>query len=259
MKHTFFSLTILLAAGTASFNCAAEDMTVTSNVVTNGHPAGTETVYMSQDHIRHSESQGTDVIIDLKTGAMTNIDVKKKTYYVMTKQDMEAMQAKMNERMSDPKVKQAMAAFQGMSASMAASTEVKKTGVTRKVGGYSCEEWLISMGGMMNMTECVTSELKYPVQTWAALADFNESMRKSMSGFGGGAKSGADFAEKMKSIKGFPVATTTTVDAGVMKTTTSSEVTEVSRAPITASIWEVPAGFTQRDNPMMKSLQEHGR
>jgi hypothetical protein len=80
-----------------------------------------------------------------------------------------------------------------------------------------------------------------------------------MSGFGAGARSGADFAEKMKSIKGFPVATTTTVDAGLMKTTTSSEVTEVSRTPIAASTWEVPAGFTQRDNPMMRSLQQHGR
>jgi hypothetical protein len=260
MKHTFLQLTILLSAATASFNCSAEDLTVVSNVITNGKPGGTETSYLSEDHIRHSEAKGTDMIIDLKTGAMTNIDVKKKTYYVVTRKDMEAMQAKMNERMNDPKMKQMMAAMQGMSSSMAASAEVKKTGVSRKVGGYSCEEWLINMGGMMSMTECVTSDFKYPVQTWAALADFNESMRKSMGGaFGASAKSGADLAEKMKSIKGFPVATTTTVNAGVMKTTISSEVTQVSRTPIPASTWEVPAGFTQRENPMMKSLQEHGR
>jgi hypothetical protein len=259
MKHTFFSLTILLAAVTATFNCSAEDLTVVSNVITNGHPEGTETSYISEDHIRHSQSQGRDVIIDLKTGVMTTIDARKKTYYVVTRKDMEAVQAKMNERMSDPKMKQMMAAMQGMSSSMASSTEVKKTGVTRKVAGYSCEEWLINMGGMMNMTECVTSDFKYPVQTWAALADFNESMRKSMSGFGASAKSGAELAEKMKSIKGFPVATKTTVDAGITKTTTSSEVAELSRTPIPVSTWEVPTGFTQIDNPMMKALQQHGR
>lgn len=259
MKYTFSWLSILCAAGLASSNCLAEDLTVVSNVMTNGHPAGTQTDYMSGDHIRHSQSQGTDMIIDLKTGAMTNIDAKKRTYYIMTRQDMEAMQTKMNERMSDPKVKQAMAAMQGMRSSMAASTEVRKTGVTRKVAGYACEEWRISMGGMMNMTECVAGDFKYPVQTWVALADFNASMRKSMGGFGPDAKAGADFAEKMKSIKGFPVATTTTIDAGVTKSTTSSEVTEVSRAPIGASTWEVPAGFTQHDNPAMTSLREHGR
>jgi hypothetical protein len=259
MKYTFSWFSILFAVGLASSNCRAEDLTVVSNVMTNGHPSGTQTDYMSGDHIRHSGSQGTDMIIDLKSGAVTNIDVKKRTYYIMTRQDMEAMQTKMNERMSDPKVKQAMAAMQGMSSSMAASTEVKKTGVTRKVAGYACEEWRINMGGMMNMTECVASDFKYPVQTWVALADFNASMKKSMGGFGPNAKAGEDFAEKMKSIKGFPVATTTTIDAGLTKITTSSEVSEVSRAPIVASTWEVPAGFTQRENPMMRSLQEHGR
>src|SRR5579872_575173 len=237
MKQAF-SLIAIMAAGTASFSCAAEDLTVISSVTTNGKPGGIETNYMSGDHIRHSLSEGTDVIIDLKTGTMTNINEKKKNYFVMTKQDMEAMQAKMAERMNDPKMKQAMAMMQGLGSSMASSTEVKKTGVSRKVAGYACEEWLISMGGMMTMTECVTNDLKYPAQSWAAMADFNESMRKTMGGIGPSAKAGADYAEKMKSIKGFPVATSSTVDAGVMKMTTSSEVTEVRRDAIPASAWQ---------------------
>jgi hypothetical protein len=257
MKLRFLALTIFAATGTASVACMADDLTVVSNVTTNGQPGGTQTSYISSDHIRHSESKGNDVIIDLKSGAMTNIDGKKKTYYVMTKEDMDAMQAAMAARMNDPKMKQAMAMMQGMSSSMASSTEVKKTGVTRKVAGYACEEWLITMGSMMSMTECVTNDFKYPVQSWAALADFQESMRKSMS-FGPSAKSGADYAEKMKSIKGFPVASTTTVDAGVMKTTTATEVTNVSRTPIPASTWDVPAGFTKVENPMLKSLRQHG-
>jgi hypothetical protein len=255
MNLKLFALTIL-TAGTASVACMADDLTVVSNVTTNGQPEGTQTSYISSDHIRHSESQGNDMIIDLKNGAMTNIDGKKKTYYVMTKEEMEAMQAAMAERMNDPKMKQAMAMMKGMSSSMASGTEVKKTGVTRKVAGYACEEWLITMGGLMSMTDCVTNDLKYPMQSWAALADFQESMRKSMS-FGPTAKSGADYAEKMKSIKGFPVASTTTVDAGVMKTTTATEVTNVSRAPIPASTWDVPAGFTKVENPMLRSLRQH--
>jgi len=257
MKLKVLALTIFAATGTASVACMADDLTVVSNVTTNGQPGGTQTSYISSDHIRHSESKGNDVIIDLKNATMTNIDGKKKTYYVMTKQDMETMQAAMAARMNDPKMKQAMAMMQGMSSSVASSTEVKKTGVTRKVAGYACEEWLITMGGMMSMTECVTNDFKYPVQSWAALADFQESMRKSMS-FGPSAKSGADYAEKMKAIKGFPVATSSIVDVGVVKTTTTSEVTEVSRSAIPASTWDVPAGFTRVENPMLKALQQHG-
>ena len=52
--------------------------------------------------------------------------------------------------------------MQGMTASMASSTEVKKTGVTRKVAGFACDEWVITMGAMMTTTECVTNDLKYP-------------------------------------------------------------------------------------------------
>jgi hypothetical protein len=255
------SLSICILACAAATRGHADDLTVISNVSTNGKPAGTETNYISNDHIRTSHAGGTDMIINLKTGVMTTIDDKKKTYYEVTKQDMEAMQAKMAEKMNDPKMKQAMAMMQGMSQSMAGSTEVKKTGVSRKVAGFACEEWSISMGGMMTMTECVTNDLKYPVQSWAALAEFSESMRKSMSGSGFGPlpKSGADFAEKMKSIKGFPVASSSTVDAGITKMTNSSEVTEVRHTAIPASTWEVPAGFAKVENPMMRAFQEHGR
>jgi signal recognition particle GTPase len=259
MHKSLFVFSIFASIAVAAGICRADDLTVVSNVITNGQPSGADTNYISSDHIRTSNAQGTEMIIDLKAGVMTNINDKKKTYYVVTKQDMADMQAKMAERMNDPKMKQGMAFMQGMSTSMSASTEVKKTGVTRKVAGYSCEEWLISMGPMMSMTECVTSELKYPVQSWEALAAFNESMRKSMSGFGPSAKSGEEFAEKLKSVKGFPVASSTTVGvAGIGKTTISSEVTEVRRTPIPASTWDVPAGFSKVENPMLRAFQEHG-
>jgi hypothetical protein len=256
MQHTTLLSILILAASASSLARSADDLTVVSRVTTNGQPSGTEIKYISSDHIRTSRSQGTDLIIDLNSGVMTNIDEKKKTYYVVTRQDMEDLQAKMAARMSDPRMKQAMNAMQGMGASMASSAEVKKTGATRKVAGFTCDDWAITMGQMMTMTECVTSDLKYPVQSWKALADFNESMRKSMSG--PGASAGADFAEKMKSIKGFPIATSVTVEAGPMKTTNTSEVTEVRHTPILASTWDVPAGFAKVDNPMKKAFQEHG-
>ena len=51
MKYAFSLLTVFLAAGTASFSCAAEDLTVVSNVTTNGKPGGIDTNYISGDQI----------------------------------------------------------------------------------------------------------------------------------------------------------------------------------------------------------------
>src|ERR1039458_9410574 len=124
-----------LACASTGLARASDDLTVVSNVTTNGKP-GTQTQYISSDHIRSSHASGMEIIINLKTGVMTNINDNKKTYYDVTKQDFENMQAKMNEKMNDPKMKQAMAAMQGMGSSMAASAEVKKTGVSRKVAGF---------------------------------------------------------------------------------------------------------------------------
>ncbi len=259
MKHAIPLLTVvILAAGGSGLSHAADDLTVISNVTTNGKPSGTETHYISSDHVRTSHSDGTGVIIDLKTGVMTNINGKNKTYFEVTKQDLQNMQAAMAERMNDPKVKQAMAAMQGMSTEMASSAEVKKTGVTRKVAGFNCDEWLVTMSSMMSTTECMTSELKYPAASWQAMAEFSDSMRKSMT-FGPSAKSSSDFADKMKSIKGFPVAGSTTIDVGITKTTTSTEVTEVRHDSLPSSTWDAPAGFRKVDNPMLKAFQEHGR
>jgi hypothetical protein len=254
MRFTAWTLTALFfAAGAAS---ASDDMTVVSKTTLDGKPSGTTTNYLSSDHSR-MKSGRHDMIIDLKAGTMTTIDNDKKTYYTVTKKDMEEFNAKMKERMNSPEAKKGMQAMQGMAAGMAASYEVKKTGVTRKVGAYTCEEWAITMSAMSTMKECVTSEVKYSAHTYEAFRVFGESMRGS-SPFAPIAKSGESLAEKMKAIKGFPVASSTSSDIMGNKTTTESEVVEINHDSIPASTWEVPAGYTKVENPMLKAFERHG-
>ena len=59
--------------------------------------------------------------------------------------------------------------------------------------------------------------------------------------------------EKFKTMRGFPLATTTESNIMGLASTTVSEVTEVKRGPIPASAWEIPAGYTKVDNPMLKA------
>lgn len=252
MRFTAWTLTALLcAAGAAS---ASDDMTVVSKTTLNGKPSGTSTNYLSADHVRMDAAGGHATVIDLKTGTRMVLDHNKKTYYTVTKKDMDELNAKIQERMNSPEAKKGMQAMQGMADGMASSYEVKKTGKTRKVGGFTCEEWAITMNAMSTMTECVTSEVKYPARAYEAFKAFGESMKGS-SPFAPAAKIGEGLVDKMKAIKGFPVASSMTSEVMGNKTTMESEVVEISHASIAASTWEVPAGYTKIENPMAKAFE----
>lgn len=138
------------------------------------------------------------------------------------------------------------------------SFDVKRTGATRKVAGFSCEEWAITMGTLSRTTECLTGELQYPPHAWDTYKELSGGMKDALGAFGPMAKAGAEMAEKMKEMKGFPIAMTTAIDVMGQKITTGSEVTEVRRGSIPASAWEVPAGYTKVENPMLKAL-DRGR
>jgi Domain of unknown function (DUF4412) len=257
MRLSTLTLSALVLA--ASVAAASDDLTIVSKHTRDGKPAGTSTSYLASDHVRMAHGDGNETIVDLKTGVMTTLDGNKKTYYIVTKQDMEQLAAKMKERMNDPETKKAMEMMASMSTGMATSFDVKKTGATRKIAGFRCEEWTITMGTMSTMRECVTTELQYPAHAFEAYKEFSESMKNMTSAFGPMAKAGADLAEKLKSMKGYPVATTAAIDIMGNKTTTESEVTEVRKGSIPAPAWEIPAGYTKVENPMLKAFERRRR
>ena len=248
-----FTLTVLLLATAAG---ASEDFTVVSKNTLNGKPSENTTNYLSDNHARMGQ-RGHDVIIDVKSGTMTILDARKKTWYAVTKADLDELNAKMKEKMSSPEAKKGMEAMQGMTAAMASSIEVKKTGNSRKVGSYTCDEWQITTNAMTTMKECVTSEVKFPAHAYEAFRKFGASM-SGASPFAPAVKPGESLGEKMAAIKGYPVATSMTIDVMGNKTTTESEVIEISHAAIPASTWEVPAGYSKIDNPMKKAFDRQG-
>jgi hypothetical protein len=257
MRNSILLIMALLTV-TGRAIAAADDLTIVSKLTTNGKPAGTETNYMSTDHVRMSRGDSPSTIVDLKSGVMTTLDDRKKTYYTVTKQDLQQMMAKMQEKMNDPKMQKAMAAMQSMTSAMSFTPEVTKTGITRKIAGMNCEEWSITMGPTTTMKECVTSDLQYPVHAYDGYQEFAKGMQNMMGGFGPMAKSGANLAEKMKAMKGFPIATSSVVSVMSIKQSTESEVSEVRHGAIPDSVWGIPAGYAQVENPMMKAMELHG-
>lgn len=250
MRHTICAL--LLAAALPAF---AEDLTILSKVTRDGGAPQPSANYISSDHVRMSQGDGKELILDLKTGDMTTLDTAKKTYYVITRQDIEAMNAKVQEQMQQLKniPPEQQARMESMMGGMFNVT-VEKSGTSRKIAGLDCENWTIAIGQFSKSEECVTTQLKYPAAAWDAYKGFADSMKTMMAAMGPMAKNAAKMQEQFKKMKGFPLATTTTTDVMGHRTVITTEVTAVKYGPIPASAFAIPAGFTKVDNPMMKAM-----
>jgi hypothetical protein len=243
----------------------AEDLTIVSKVTHDGGPAETSTSYISSDHVRMSQPDGNEAIVDLKSGQMSMLDGKKKTYYVITRQDIDAMAVKIQEQMNSPEMKKAQEQMknlppeiqQRMSGMFA--VDVEKSGSTRTIAGYKCDNWTITIGQFSRTEECVTNELKFPLQAWDMYRGYADSMKNLMTAMGPMARSVATMQEQFKKMKGFSLASTTTMNVMGRKSASVSEVTAIKQGPIPASAWEIPAGYTKVDNPMMKAIARRGK
>ncbi len=252
---------LVLATCFAVASAAAEDLTIVSKLTRDGAPAGTSTNYLTNDHIRMSQAEGQEFLLDAASGNMTVIDSKKKEYYVITAQDLAAMTAKLQEQMKKmdeqmknmpPQAREMMAKMMG---GAGASLSVQKTGVARKIAGYSCESWTMKMGEMMSSEQCISSEVPIPTQAWTRYKELSESLASIGQSMGPMGKGIAEMQEKMKTMQGFPLFHSSSVKVMGKSSTNTSEVTEIRRGPIPASAFEVPAGFKRGDSPMKKMIQ----
>src|SRR5215510_15032224 len=77
----------------------AEDLTFVAKRTAGDKPPETVTSYVTADKIRMSGSEGQEFIAEMASGRYTMIDHKKKEYSVMTRQELEAMQAQVQAQM----------------------------------------------------------------------------------------------------------------------------------------------------------------
>ena len=116
------------------------------------------------------------------------------------------------------------------------------------------ENWTVTLGQFSKTEQCMTTELPVPAPTWDAYRDFAEGMRSMMASMGPMAKGMADIAAKMKEMRGYPLAVSTSSSFMGRSVNSSSEVVEVKKGAIPASAWDVPAGYRKIDNPMLKAV-----
>ena len=244
---------------------SAQDLTIISKVTKDGGAAETATSYISSDHLRISQPDGNEVIFDLKSGDMTVIDSRKKTYYVVTRKDMDDMAAMMKEQMNSPEMKKAQEQMKNLPPEQQKrmqemmggmfTASVEKIGTSRTIAGYHCDNWSVTIGQFSRSEQCVTTELKFPEQSWERYKSYADSMRSMMAAMGPMAKGMESMSEEMKKMKGFPLANTSTTNVMGHKSVTTSEVTAIKSGAIPATAWDIPSGYQKVDGPMAKAME----
>ncbi len=255
MRNAILSLALLLVS-----SAYAEDVTITSKVTHDGGAPQTATSYISSDHLRIAQPDGNEMIFDLVSGDMTMLNAKKKTYSVITQKEMDDMVAMVKEQMNSPEMKQAQEQMKNLPPETRKKMEeamgsmfkmdAHKNGTSRTVAGLHCENWKVTIGELSTSEQCLTTELKLPVQAWERFKKNTDAFKSMMGAYGPMAKSMASMRDELAKMKGFPLASTTTTSVMGHKSVATSEVTSIKYGPIASSAWAIPAGYTKVDSPM---------
>lgn len=212
---------------------AAEDLTIVSKV-TVGDKSSTSTQYMTSTKSRTNDGQ-SDSIIDFPTGKMTFIDHKAKTYWETTLEEMAAYMERLYRDVKGNPMLESM--FGGSD-----EVTVERGKGSRKVAGYECDEYIMTMGRSFEFDVCAAKALQPPPQ-------YYEGRKLSYASMGPMGKRFGKMFEEMKKVKGYPIALDMDVDMGMAKIQTTSEATEVKKGPIPASTFDLPAGYAKKPSP----------
>ena len=249
-----------LAAGVAH----AQGVVMTSKVTTTGSAPQTTEVQLDANHMRAEMVDGsggrTAVVFDSTKGVVDIIDITKKTYMEMTKAQIEQMGAQMSQMMAQaeaamanmPPAQRAQmeAMMRGRGGMMGmgapAKPEYKKVG-SGQVGKWTCDRYEGTVNGQKTAEVCTVEPTAFGLTAadFAVMQKLAEMMKamvppqmSSMMQMGVAGAAG---------YPGIPVKSVNTV----MGRETTTEITDVKKQAIPASAFEIPAGFTKQDMPMM--------
>ena len=247
-KMTGRGMVAVLALLAGARLAGAEDLTIVSKVTRDNQPPETRTSYVSSERMRSANASG-EFMVDYATGTLTFIDTAKKQYSVVTPEELEAIAAKVQAKQSEmqekmkglpPALRERMG---GMMGGGGGSVSVTKGTGGRTVAGYACENWVVSIGEMVHVDECVTTQLPYPAPAYNAM----ERYAKAMAAIAPAMKGMEEAQAKFKEMKGVPVYYHSTTRVMGKTISETSEVVEVKKGPIPASAWEIPQGFKKTE------------
>lgn len=234
-------LALLLALALPALHPAsarAQDVTLKQTSTTTGAPmAGgggpqTATIYLSRHAIRHSSSDGSDLIMRFDQEKMISIDHAQKTYTALTFDEMQKMidQAAGAMKQMDPKQAEAMRQVMG---GAIGEIKVTKLGPGETIAGYATEKYEVSMPPLVMEMHAAPSLTLPPA--------YYNAMKLRTPGtpmFDAGR-----MYDEMKKIEGMVLKQVSTMRIMNMSSTTTTVTTSVDKGALAPSTFDPPAGY----------------
>ena len=182
-----------------------------------------------------------DTVVEYGPGRIVTIDHKKKEYSEVTLAELEAAMKAASDRMQAMNAQMANmppAMREKMQGMMGGGAVAVTKGATKKVAGYDCQDYDVTMGTMMTMHVCATTAIAPP----APNVDFRRFT--SFTGSAGALATNPMFkgiVEEMKKVQGFTLAESTSMKMMGRSTETSKEATQVKSDAIPPATFDVAA------------------
>jgi hypothetical protein len=203
------------------------DMTIVQKVETSGvmgQPAtkGNMTIYikgskMKVDNMGQSMSQ----IVDIDSGMMFIINPAQKTVMTATVDQMKQYAGMLGQ------------AGQG-------GASAQKTGNSKEVNGYPCEEYKITTSGMVSSETIACVSDKIESAEFEKFRKFSEDLTK--------------FGALPADIKGYPVVSDTKMSIMGQNVTSHSEIVSVSYDAVPDSVFAIPSDYKTTEMPQMPKM-----
>ena len=256
MKRIFLTVLGALGAQAASAGVYVE---LVDHDIPSGKVELSQKMYVQNGQGRFVDAGGRTTLI--KNGTMYVIDDTDKSYIAFDKATMEKLAMKINEAMAQMKEQLAKmppeqrAQMEAMLPSMMGSdkkwvVEVIDTGKSDKVDGRACRVWDVKRNGELDDQMCVVAYTSLPGKEnfqamFANFAKVFEEMAKSAPMLSGMMTNEFDAQSK---VNGFPVRTRGYENGKLGDTEHNVRVWREEAIP--ASMFEIPAGYKQKQMPM---------
>jgi hypothetical protein len=220
-KYLLFLLIVFALATVVSADMTVVQKVKSGGMMGQGPSEKTMTMYLKGDKFRvdsGSAPNGSYSLIDIKEKKMYMVETDKKQVLVMPADMMQDA---------------------GKMMGAGAKSTVEKTGKTKTINGYKCEEYMVkTTSPMMSVTGDMWVTQDIDTSEFEKFKDFAGQDMTRM--FGG---------EELAKIKGFAIQTNSKITMMGQNTEGSTEVVSISHDPVPASLFELPKDYEVKEMP----------